>query len=74
MSEAEIEKLWIDDAIRCDEELDNGTVHAYPADDVLAGGLAGNGQSLLDVGENVADAYANLEVLVVSWKIRRMPS
>ena len=37
-------------------------------------GLAGNEQSMLDVGENVADAYANLEVLVVSWKIRRMPS
>jgi hypothetical protein len=36
MSEAEIEKLWIDEAIRRDEELDNGTVHAYPADDVLA--------------------------------------
>ena len=36
MSEAEIEKLWIDEAIRRDEELDKGTVHAYPADDVLA--------------------------------------
>jgi len=36
MSEAEIEKLWIDEAIRRDEELDSGAAHAYPADEVLA--------------------------------------
>ena len=36
MSEAEIEKLWIDEAIRRDEELDSGTARAYPADEVLA--------------------------------------
>lgn len=35
MSEAEIEKLWIDEAIRRDEELDSGAAHAYPADEVL---------------------------------------
>ncbi len=36
MSDTEIEKLWIDEAIRRDEELDSGTARAYPADDVLA--------------------------------------
>ncbi|MDI6710683.1 MAG: addiction module protein [Thermoanaerobacterales bacterium] len=36
MNEAEIEKLWIDEAIRRDEELDSGTARAYPADEVLA--------------------------------------
>lgn len=36
MSEAEIEKLWTDEAIRRDDVLDRGTVHAYPADEVLA--------------------------------------
>jgi hypothetical protein len=36
MSEAEIEKLWIDEAIRRDEELDTGAARAYPADEVLA--------------------------------------
>ncbi len=36
LSDAEIEKLWIDEAIRRDEELDSGTARAYPADDVLA--------------------------------------
>lgn len=36
MSEAEIEKLWIDEAIRRDDDLDKGTVHTYPADEVLA--------------------------------------
>jgi len=36
MSEEEIEKLWIDEAIRRDEELDVGVARAYPADEVLA--------------------------------------
>jgi hypothetical protein len=36
LSEAEIEKLWIDQAIRRDEELDGNAARAYPADDVLA--------------------------------------
>jgi hypothetical protein len=36
MSEAEIEKLWVDEAIRRDEELDSGMARAYPADEVLA--------------------------------------
>lgn len=36
MGEAEIERLWMDEAIRRDEELDSGAVRAYPADEVLA--------------------------------------
>ncbi len=35
LSEAEVEKLWIDEAIRRDEELDSGAAHASPADEVL---------------------------------------
>jgi hypothetical protein len=35
MSEAEIEKLWVDEAIRRDEELDRGAARAYPAIDVF---------------------------------------
>ena len=35
LSEAEVEKLWIDEAIRRDEELDSGAAHAYPVDEVL---------------------------------------
>ena len=36
MSEAEIETLWIDEAIRRDEELDSGAAHTYSAQEVLA--------------------------------------
>ncbi len=36
MSEAEIEKLWVDEAIRRDKELDSGAARVYPADEVLA--------------------------------------
>ena len=36
MSEAEIEKLWIDEAIRRDEELDSGAAGVYLAEDVPA--------------------------------------
>ena len=35
MGEAEIEKLWIDEAKRRDEELDTGAARSYPADEVL---------------------------------------
>jgi hypothetical protein len=35
LSEAETEKLWIDEAIRRDEELDCGASQSYPASDVL---------------------------------------
>lgn len=36
MSETEIERLWIDEAIARDDELDRGAARAYPADEVLA--------------------------------------
>lgn len=36
MSEAEVEKLWLDEAIRRDEELESGAARAYPAEEVLA--------------------------------------
>ena len=36
MSEAEVEKLWIEEAIDRDMELDRGAARAYPADEVLA--------------------------------------
>ena len=36
MSEAEIEKLWLHEASRRDEELDSGVARAYPAEEVLA--------------------------------------
>ncbi len=35
LSEAEIEKLWLDEAIRRDKELVSGAAQAYPADEVL---------------------------------------
>ena len=35
LSEAEIEKLWVDEAIRRDEELDKGTGKAFPAEEVF---------------------------------------
>jgi len=35
LSEAEIEKLWMDEAIRRDEELDSGAARAHSADEVL---------------------------------------
>jgi hypothetical protein len=36
MSESEIEELWLLEAVRRDEELDNGTARSYPADEVFA--------------------------------------
>jgi hypothetical protein len=36
MSDAEIERLWVDEAIRRDNELDEGTARAYPANEVLS--------------------------------------
>jgi len=35
MTESEIEELWIQEAIRRDDELDNGTVQSYSADEVF---------------------------------------
>jgi putative addiction module component (TIGR02574 family) len=36
MSEAELEQLWLDEAIRRDAELDSGASQAFPAEEVLA--------------------------------------
>jgi hypothetical protein len=36
MSESEIEELWLLEAVRRYEELDNGTARSYPADEVFA--------------------------------------
>jgi len=36
LSEAEIERLWLEEASRRDRELDAGTVEAIPAKEVLA--------------------------------------
>ncbi len=35
-NEQEIEELWIEEAIRRDEELDTGAAKAYPAHEVFA--------------------------------------
>jgi len=35
LSEAEISKLWLNEAIRRDDELDSGAARAHPADEVL---------------------------------------
>ncbi len=36
MSDIEVEQLWFDEAIRRDDELDDGTAKAYSAEEVLA--------------------------------------
>jgi putative addiction module component (TIGR02574 family) len=36
MSESELEQLWLDEAIRRDDELDSGAAQAFPAEEVLA--------------------------------------
>jgi len=43
MSEAEINRLWIDEAVARDDELDRGAARAYPADEVLARARARRG-------------------------------
>lgn len=35
LSDAEVESLWLDEAIRRDEELDRGLARTYPAEEVL---------------------------------------
>jgi len=35
LSEAEIERLWLDEAIRRDEELDQGAARVHPVAEVL---------------------------------------
>jgi len=36
LDEREIEQLWLDEAVRRDEDLDRGVERAYPADEVIA--------------------------------------
>jgi hypothetical protein len=36
LSAADLEKLWLDEAVRRDDELDQGTARLQPADEVLA--------------------------------------
>ena len=43
LSEAEIERLWPEEASRRDRELDAGTVEAIPAEEVLARAKARRG-------------------------------
>ena len=40
LSEAEIERLWIEEAMRRDAELDAGTARSIPADEVIAAARA----------------------------------
>ncbi len=40
LSESEIEKLWIEEAVRRDAELDSGAARAIPADEVFAAARA----------------------------------
>jgi len=35
MTDTEIEQLWIDEAVRRDDDLNLGAAQAFPADDVL---------------------------------------
>ena len=35
LTEAEVEKLWVEEAARREDELDSGTAEAHPADEVL---------------------------------------
>jgi hypothetical protein len=43
MSDAEVERLWLDEAIARDDELERGAARAYPADEVLARARARRG-------------------------------
>ena len=40
LSESEIERLWVEEAMRRDTELDNGTARSIPADEVFAAARA----------------------------------
>ncbi|MFH0823780.1 MAG: addiction module protein [Pseudomonadota bacterium] len=40
LSEAEIAELWLDEAIRRDEEIDAGIAELQPADEVLKSAMA----------------------------------
>jgi len=36
LAAADLEQLWLDEAVRRDDELNQGTTHLQPADEVLA--------------------------------------
>jgi hypothetical protein len=36
LSAADLEQLWLDEAVRRDDEIDQGTARLQPADEVLA--------------------------------------
>ncbi len=40
LSEGEIERLWVEEAMRRDAEIDAGTARAIPADEVFAAARA----------------------------------
>ena len=40
LSESEIEKLWLEEAVRRDAELDSGAARSIPADEVFAAARA----------------------------------
>ena len=40
LSESEIEKLWLEEAVRREAELDSGTARSIPADEVFAAARA----------------------------------
>lgn len=40
LTESEIEHLWVEEAMRRDAELDNGSVRSIPADEVFAAARA----------------------------------
>ena len=43
LSPAEVQRLWIEEAIRRDDEIDQGAAHLHPADEVLARARARRG-------------------------------
>jgi len=36
LAAADLEQLWLDEAVRRDDELNQGTAHLQPADEVMA--------------------------------------
>lgn len=40
LSESEVERVWLEEALRRDAALDNGTAHAIPADEVFSSARA----------------------------------
>jgi hypothetical protein len=40
LSESEVERMWLEEALRRDEALDNGTARAIPANEVFSSARA----------------------------------